>query len=171
MPQLLWPLGIPLATLWDPGDLPAVTRVFTPPAEAAQSSPRPSFWSSRCMPCVFSLFAPARFPTILDHFWDPKVKLLGPTTISRDSFGTHSHPPGPFFGTPSPPLDPFASYWGPFDTLPGSGSPSRNPVGTLWDPVGTPLGSQGSIWDPLDAPVGSLCPSCLERGRRQRRSL
>ena len=58
-------------------------------------------------------------------------------------FGTHNHPlgafwdpqpsPGASFGTPSSPLDPLASYWGPFDTSPGSGESLPGPS---WDPLG-----------------------------------
>ena len=35
------------------------------------------------MPCMFSLFAPARFPTILDHFWDPKSVGNATGTLRR----------------------------------------------------------------------------------------
>jgi hypothetical protein len=79
------------------------------------------------------------------------TSILGLIFLNFDSilgsqsqpFGTHNHPlgafwdpqpfPGPSFGTPSLPLDPLASYWGPFDTLPGSG---ESLPGASWDPLG-----------------------------------
>ena len=160
-PQLLWPLGIPLAAPWQPfgtPETPLGSQGFSYRLrKQSRAPPDLHFGALACMPCVFSLFAPARFPTILDHFWDPKVKLLGPTTIPRDSFGTHNHPPGPSFGTPSPPLHPLASYWGPFDTPPGSGEslpgPSWDPLGPLRTTPGIPrlhLGPSGCpSWQPL----------------------
>ena len=166
---LPWPpFGLPLDPFWPPLGSPWQTFGTPGTRLAAQASshrlrkqprglPNPHFGALACMPCMFSLFAPARFPTILDHFWHPKADLLGPTTIPRDPSGTHNHPPGPSFGTPSPPLHPSASYWGPFDTLPGSGEslpgPSWDPLGPLRTTPGIPrlhLGPSGCpSWQPL----------------------
>jgi hypothetical protein len=103
------------------------------------------------------------------------TSILGLIFLNFDSilgsqsqpFGTHNHPlgafwdpqpfPGPSFGTPSLPLDPLASDWGPFDTLPGSGEslpgPNWDPWGPLRTTPGIPrlhLGPSGCpSWQPL----------------------
>ena len=138
-PQLLWPLGIPLAALWHPRDTPGSASIFASPAEAAQRTPGPSFWSSRLHAVHVFTFRPGPF----SYHFGP---LLAPQSRS---FGTHNHPPGPFWdpqpspGTllwdPFPPSDPLASYWGPFDTPPGSGESLPGPN---WDPLG-PLRTSG----------------------------
>ena len=127
------PLGSPWRPFGTPGTRLAAQASSHRLRKQPTGPPDPHFGALACMPCMFSIFALARFPTILDDFWDPKVKLLGPTTIPWDSFGTHNHPPGPSFGTPSPPLDPLAPYWDSFDTLPGSGESLPGPS---WDPLG-----------------------------------
>ena len=139
----------PLGSPWQPFGTPGTRLAAQASSHRLRKQPRgppdPHFRALACMPCMFSLFAPARFPTILDYFWHPKADLLGPTTIPWDPSGTHIHPQGPSFRTPSLPLDPLASYWGPFDTPPGSGESLPGPIWDPLGPLGPPLGSQDSI--------------------------
>ena len=146
-PAPLASLGIPVAALWHHRDTPGSASIFASPAEAAQRTPGPSFWSSRLHAVHVFTFRPGPF----SYHFRPH---LGPQSRS---FGTHNHPPGPSFGTPSPPLHPLASYWGPFDTLLGSGEslpgPSWDPLGYLRTTPGIPrlhLGPSGCpSWQPL----------------------
>ena len=146
-------LGIPLAALWQPRNMPGSASIFASPAEAAQRTPGPSFWSSRLHAVHVFTFRPGPFSYHFGPLLEPRSR----------SFGNHNHPPGPFWDPqPSPPLDPLASYWGPVDTPLGSGESLPGPS---WDPLG-PLRTTSGIPRLHLGPSG--CPSwqplCLERG-------
>ena len=102
--QPLWPpLGSPWQPFGTPGTRPAAQVSSHRLRKQPRGPPDPHFGALACMPCMFSLFAPARVPTILNHFWDPRIDRLGPTTIPRDPFGTRNHPLDSPLGPLSPP--------------------------------------------------------------------
>ena len=111
--QPLWP---PLGSPWQPFGTPGTRLAAQASSHRLRKQPRgppdPHFGALAYMPCMFSLFAPARFPTILDQFWNPKANLLGPTTIPWDSFWDPQPSPGTLLWDPFPPFGPFSILLG-----------------------------------------------------------
>ena len=107
-------LGIPLAALWHPRDTPASASIFASPAEAAQRTPGPSFWSSRlpqtlilelspaCRACFHFSSRPVFLPFWITFgtpdpcFWDPKTIHQDLSGIRKVSLWVPWPPFGPF---------------------------------------------------------------------------